>query len=263
MIIPLHMRRSANFTLILIFFFLILSTAGAEPPPEFDHSYSDYGAALSRYVKSGLVDYNGLKSDPGGLRSFLESSERVSKREFESWTREERLAFLINVYNARTLGIVIDNYPVESIKDIGNGGKGPWGKPFVKLFGETITLSELENGLIRKNFNEPRVHFALVCAAMGCPPLLDKPYAGSSLDTQLEAQATTFLSDAGKNSFDENSGTLRLSPIFEWYASDFESEAGSIGGFLKKYYAGLPDDGYIIVYTDYDWSLNEITDKMK
>lgn len=263
MIIPRHMRRPVNFSLFAIFFSLITIAVNPEPSPAFDQSYSIYGNVLSVYVENGLVDYKGLKSDPGNLRSFLESSERVSKQEFESWAAEEQLAFLINVYNARTLGLVIDNYPVSSIKDIGSGGKGPWDEPVVKIFGETITLNELENSLIRKNFKEPRIHFALVCAAMGCPPLLDKPYIGANLDTQLDAQTKKFLSDTGKNSFDEKSRTLRLSPIFEWYAADFEAEAGSVAGFLKKYYPGLSADRYIIVYTDYDWSLNDLSDMMK
>jgi len=258
-----HMRLSVNCYLLVIFFSIILTTVNAEPSPAFDSSYSLYGTVLSRYVKNGLVDYTGLKSEPGGLGLFLESAERVSKRDFKDWSREERLAFLINVYNARTLRLVIDNYPVKSIKDIGSGGKDPWDEPVVKLFGETISLNELENGLIRKGFEEPRIHFALVCAAVGCPPLLDKPYVGDRLDAQLEAQTKKFLSDTWKNSFDERSMTLRLSPIFEWYAADFEAEAGSVPGFLIKYYTGLPTDGFIIVYTEYDWSLNDISDKMK
>lgn len=258
-----HIRRSVNFSLLVIFFSIIMITVNAESSPAFDRSYSLYGNVLSRYVRNGLVDYTGLKSDPGSLGLFLESAERVSKREFEGWPREERLAFLINVYNARTLRLVIDNYPVKSIKDIGSGGKGPWDEPVVKIFGETTTLNGLENGLIRKGFEEPRIHFALVCAAMGCPPLLDKPYVGDRLDAQLEAQTKEFLNDAGKNSFDGKSKTLRLSPIFEWYAADFEAETGSVAGFLKEYIVGLPPGGYIIVYTEYDWSLNDISDKMK
>ncbi|HET7289717.1 MAG TPA: DUF547 domain-containing protein [Thermodesulfobacteriota bacterium] len=263
MILPPCMRRSADFYLRLFFFLLLILTVNAEPSSAFDHAYAVYGSVLSVYVKNGLVDYSGLKSDPGGLRSFLESTERVQRREFESWPRREQLAFLINVYNARTLELVIDNYPVKSIKDTGSGGKGPWDRPIVKVFGETITLNELENGTIRKNYKEPRIHFALVCAAMGCPPLLDKPYAGAGLDAQLETRTKKFLSDTGKNSLDEKSKTLRLSPIFEWYAGDFEAEAGSVAGFLKEYYGGLPLDGYIIVYTDYDWSLNDNSDKME
>jgi len=259
MILPPYMRRSADSYIRLFFFLLLILTVNAEPSSAFDHAYAVYGSVLSVYVKNGLVDYSGLKSDPGGLRTFLDSTEVVSKQEFEGWPGEEQLAFLINVYNARTIELIIDNYPVKSIKDIGSGGKGPWDMPIVKVFGETITLNELENGMIRKNYKEPRIHFALVCAAMGCPPLLDKPYAGAGLDAQLEARTKKFLSDSGKNSLDEKSKTLRLSPIFEWYAGDFEAETGSVPGFLKKYYGELTQGQYIIVHTDYDWSLNGLS----
>ena len=219
------MRRSADSYIRLFFFLLLILTVNGEPSSAFDHEYSVYGNVLSVYVRNGLVDYSGLKSDPGGLRTFLESTEAVSKREF----------------------------------DFGGGGKGPWDEPIVKVFGEASTLNELENGMIRKNYKEPRIHFALVCAAMGCPPLLDKPYAGAGLDAQLEARTKKFLADTGKNSLDEKNKTFRLSPIFEWYAADFESGAGSVPGFLKKYYGGLSHGQYIIVYTDYDWSLNDLS----
>jgi hypothetical protein len=262
-IIRPFMRWSATICLCVFFFSFLVLTMSAEPSSAFDHSYSLYGNVLSRYVKNGLVDYTGLKSNSRDLRSYLESTEHVSRQEFESWPQEEQLAFLINLYNARTLELVIDNYPVKSIKDIGSGGKGPWDEPVVKVFGDTISLNELENGMIRKDYKDPRIHFTLVCAATGCPPLLDKPYVGTGLDAQLETQTKRFLSDTRKNSLDEKSKTLRLSPIFEWYTGDFEAEAGSVPGFLKEYYGEIPLDGHIIVYTDYDWSLNDISDKMK
>lgn len=227
----------------------------------FDKTHKLYGEVLSLYVKDGLVDYTGLKSDPGGLEAYLESTAKVTRQDFEGWPEDEQLAFLLNLYNARTLGLIVENYPVKSIRDTGSGGKGPWDKPFVKLFGETITLNSLENGIIRRNYKDPRIHFVLVCAATGCPPLLDRPYLAGSLDNQLEARTKKFLSDSGKNSVDRENKILRISPVFEWYAEDFKSEAGSVPGFLKKYYGNEPLQGYIIVYTDYDWSLNDISAK--
>ncbi len=223
----------------------------------FDSSHKLYADVLSDYVKDGLVDYADLKSDPGDLRAYLESTAKVTRREFEGWTTNEQLAFLINLYNARTLGLIIDNYPVKSIRDIGSGGKGPWEEPVVKLFGETITLNSLEHGIIRKNYKEPSIHFVLVCAAIGCPPLLDEPYLADKLDNQLEAQTKKFLADTGKNSVDRENKILRISPIFMWYTEDFKAEAGSVPGFLNKYYGNEPLQGYIIVYTDYGWSLND------
>ncbi len=244
---------------------VLLSTAFfREAPGEaFDKTHKLYGEVLSLYVKDGLVDYAGLKSDPGGLRAYLESTAKVTRQEFEGWTPNERLAFLINLYNARTLGLIIDNYPVKSIRDIGDGANGPWDEPVVELFGDTITLNALENGMIRRDYKDPRIHFALVCAAMGCPLLLGEPYIGAALENQLDARTRIFLADTEKNSADRDDKTLRISPIFEWYGEDFISAAGSVTGFLKKYYMDAPVEGYKIAYTGYDWSLNDIKGKAK
>lgn len=240
---------------------LVISTVFAASSSAFDNSHGAYGKVLSLYVRDGLVDYRGLKSDPGGLEAYLESTAKVTKQDFESWPEDERLAFLINLYNARTLGLIVNHYPVKSIRDIGNGGKGAWDEPVVKLFGETITLNSLEHGIIRRNYNDPRIHFALVCAAMGCPTLLDRPYLAGNLGNQLEARTKKFLSEPEKNSVDRENKILRISPIFVWYAEDFKSDAGSVPGFLKKYYIDTPLEEYKIVYTGYDWSLNDISAK--
>jgi hypothetical protein len=252
-----NISRTAPFILWRFILASFILAAAVTSSSAFDNTHGLYGKTLSLYVKDGLVDYRGLKSNPGDLRTYLESTSHVTRQEFDSWSKDEQLAFLINLYNARTLELIVKNYPVKSIKDIGSGGKGPWEEPVVELFGETITLNALENGIIRKEYKEPRIHFALVCAAMGCPPLSVEPYVADKLDSQLEARTKNFLADPGKNSVDRKNKTIRLSPIFEWYAADFESGEGSITGFLKKYYGGLTDGQYIIVYTDYDWSLND------
>lgn len=263
MIIRQYMRQPALKILWTFVLSLVIWTVSEASPSAFDNSHGTYGKVLSLYVRDGLVDYSGLKSDPGGLEAYLESTAKVTRQDFESWPEDEQLAFLINIYNARTLELIVDNYPVKSIRDIANGGKGPWDVPVVKLFGETITLNSLEHGIIRRNYKDPRIHFALVCAARGCPPLLGEPYLGGSLQNQLEALTKIFLDDPGKNSVDGKNKIIRLSPIFEWYAEDFKSDAGSVPGFLKKYYGNKPFNGYIIVYTDYDWSLNDIPTKVK
>ncbi len=263
MIIRQYMRQPALKILWTFVLSLVIWTVSEASSSAFDNSHGAYGEVLSLYVRDGLVDYRGLKSDPGGLEAYLESTAKVTRKDFESWPEDEQLAFLINIYNARTLELIVDNYPVKSIRDIGSSGKGPWDEPVVKLFGETITLNALENWMIRRNYKDPRIHFALVCAAVGCPPLLGEPYLGGSLDNQLEARTKKFLSDPGKNSIDRENKILRLSPIFEWYAEDFKAEAGSVPGYLKKYYGNEPFKGYIIVYTDYDWSLNDISAKEK
>jgi hypothetical protein len=249
--------------LFTVFALLSLSFVRGASGETFDSSHKLYGEVLSIYVKDGLVDYSGLKSNPRDLGAYLESTAQVTRREFEGSTGEEQLAFLINLYNARTLQLVVDNYPVKSIRDTGSGAKGPWDIDFIPLFGEKISLNTLENGIIRKQYREPRVHFVLVCAAMGCPPLLSEPYVADKLDKQLETQTKKFLGDPLRNSVDRGNKILRLSPIFEWYKADFEAVSGSVQDFLKTYYADVPLGEYGIAYTDYDWSLNDTSARVK
>ena len=137
--------------------------AFSAPAQEFDSSRFD--GVLKVRVEDGLVDYRGLKADPLLLTHYLLLAGRVSEVEFNSWTEPQQLAFLINLYNASTLHLVLDHYPVDSIKEIGSLFKGPWDQSVVPLFGKTITLNELEHGIIRKQHKEPRIHMALVCAA--------------------------------------------------------------------------------------------------
>ncbi len=255
------MKYITSFFILLLFTLPALAQGASSE--KFDHEHRLYGNVLALYVKDGLVDYGGLKSNPADLRAYLESTGEVTEAEFDGWSENEQLAFLINLYNARTLELIIDNYPLKSIRDIQTGGVGPWDQPLVNLFGKTITLNTLEHGIIRKNYKEPSIHFALVCAAMGCPPLLNEPYLADNLENQLEAQTKKFLADAEKNSPDRKNKTMNLSPIFKWYGEDFVSAAGSVPGFLKKYYIDMPIEGYNIEYTQYDWSLNDASAKTK
>lgn len=220
-----------------------------------------YGNVLRSYVKDGLVDYKELKSNPGDLDSYLMLTAGAARKNFDKWTAYEQLAFLLNLYNARTLKLILDNYPVGSIKEIGDGSKGPWDDPVVELFGKNVSLNTLENEYIRKSYKEPRIHFALVCAARGCPPLLNEPYKAGTLDAQLESQTRKFLSDQTKNYVDAENKVLRLSPIFLWYAEDFKGQSASVIEFVEPYYNNMNLDDYTVEYTEYDWSLNEISTK--
>jgi Protein of unknown function, DUF547 len=231
------------------------------PSQAFSSSTELYKNVLSLYVKDGFVDYSRLKSSPGDLNDYLAQSTMVTRKEFDNWTRDEQLAFLVNLYNARTLRLVIEHYPVKSIRDIG-GAKGPWEEPIVHLFGEIITLNALE-GLIRNNYNDPRAHFALVCAAKGCPPLLGEPYSAENLNNQLESQTQKFLADPAKNSIDVKNKIIWLSPIFKWYMSDFSRTAGSVQNFMKPYYLNSSVEEFKIEYTYYDWSLNDSSAERK
>jgi len=224
----------------------------------FDHTHALYANVLGEYVKDGSVNYAGIKSDPDNLKNYLNQTSAITKEKFYTWTREQQLAFLINVYNAETMDIVQENYPVVSIKDIAKDSGGPWEQPVVQIFGENITLNALEHKIIRKNYPEPRIHFALVCAAKGCPVLIDKPYLGETLKDQLEDQTRVFLADTQKNSIDTKTKTLNLSPVFDWFSEDFVKESGSVIAFVNPYLGGKAGNDFKIEYTSYDWTLNDM-----
>lgn len=227
----------------------------------FDHSYASLNRALKRYVRDGLVDYAGLKAG-AELDQCLAGLEAVSEEDFKQWSREEQIAYLVNLYNARTLRLIADHYPVKSIKALGNLFQGPWDRPVVSLFGKAGTLNAIEHQMLRKNYDEPRVHFALVCAARGCPPLRSEAYTVDKLNAQLDDQGRVFLSTPRKNFPDLEARVLNLSPIFKWFRRDFEKKSGSVIRFIRSYWpseisAKITDENYEIRYTSYDWSLND------
>ena len=230
---------------------------------DFDQTHSGFDTILKTYVENGQVDYAGLKSNRRELDRYLSSLAAVDEKEFKTWQASDRLALLINLYNAATLQLIIDHYPVKSIKDIGGFFRGPWKQRVVRLYGKTITLNTLEHEIIRKQFDEPRVHAALVCAAQGCPPLRPEAYVGARLEAQLAEQMRTFLADSTKNHVNVRSGKISLSRIFKWYGKDFTKNGKTLLGSLAPYW---PDQAaarlksrrdWDIAYTDYDWSLNE------
>ncbi len=186
----------------------------------------------------------------------------VSREDFDGWPEPERLAFLINLYNAATLQLIVDNYPVSSIKSLGGLARSPWSRDFVSLFGKVVSLDDIEHTIIRKEYAEPRIHFALVCAAKSCPPLREEAFVGERLDAQLTSQAEVFLRDATKNRLDPASGTLQLSSIFKWYLQDFAKDPAGLVTYVTPFLqpgeqAWLADHKVRVSYLEYDWSLNE------
>ncbi len=259
---------------------------GASAGQEEGARYADYARALKDYVSSeGLVDYKGLKANPGDLDRFVKSLDTTSRGDFDGWGVPEQIAFLVNAYNAFTLLVVIDHYPIQptfparltypdnSIRQI----RGVWTSIRFDLMGSKVTLDHIENDMLRAHYDEPRIHMALVCASMGCPPLRDVPYLGSRLDEQLGDQSREFLSDPKKFRVDRAKERVELSPIFKWFGKDFEKRYGGLQkagdfsasehavlGFIMQY-VGASERAYLakgrfsIVYLDYDWSLNEQT----
>lgn len=228
----------------------------------FDNSHSDYTALLQRYVSAGAVDYAELLTHRSELDGYIQGLSSVSLRQFQHWDTTTQLAFLINLYNAATIQLILDHYPVDSIKDIGTLLTKPWDLKVVRLFGKTISLDAVEHGMIRKNYDDPRIHFALVCAARGCPPLRTEAYISEDLDRQLDEQVRAFLSDPKKNRVDLKGHKLFLSPIFKWYKQDFRGRSKGPEHFLSQFLTGetadvLRRERFSVRYTEYDWSLND------
>jgi len=256
-----HKRVNMNRFLALTVAVLLPALA---PASSFDHRNAAFDALLKQHVNDGWVDYAALKANPERLDSYLAQLAAVSEANFNSWPEKQRLAFLINLYSAATLKLIVDHYPVKSIKDIGGAFSGPWKQDAVRLFGKVTTLDNLEHGIIRQQYHDPRVHFALVCAAKGCPPLRSEAYTADRLDEQLDDQGRTFLAQSQKNRVDAGARVIYLSPIFKWFAGDFEAKSGSVLKFVEPF---LPEKGHAVTdgfktkYTEYDWSLNDKSQK--
>jgi len=228
---------------------------------EFDRTYAQLTRLLQIRVQEGRVDYAGLKATPKELDSYLDSVARVARAQFRLWSEADQIAFLCNAYNTYTLKLIRDHYPVKSIKDIGTLLRGPWDQPVVKLFGDTQSLNQLEHKMLRKDYDEPRIHFALVCAAKGCPPLRSEAYVGGKLEVQLADQGRRFMASRDRNRVEVSKRVVVLSPIFKWYAEDFEKRGGSVLGFVKPFWpldiGSKVEPGFEVEYSDYDWSLND------
>ena len=211
-----------NIILSLTFFVFASNT--------FDHAYKSWNSFLKTHVKVegpvSTVNYNAIKQNPESLNKILKDFSSVTKKQYDSFNSDQRLAFLINAYNAFTIKLIVDNYPVKSIKDIGsfsfsNLTASPWKKEFFNLLEQKRHLDNVEHDMIREWFKEPRIHFAVVCASIGCPKLQDQAYTGENLNELLETAAKEFLNDKSRNRFEN--GTLKLSSIFKWYGDDFKN----------------------------------------
>lgn len=223
-----------------------------------------------RNGQASEVDYDGLKAEHTSLQSYLASTSKVTRVEFARWSNPAQLAFLVNAYNAWTVELVLTGYPgIKSIKDLGSFIQSPWKKRFIALLGEIRLLDDIEHGLIRNSgrYNDPRIHFAVNCASIGCPALRREAFVAERINEQLEDATHKFLSDQTRNRVE--SSTVKISSIFKWYGQDFEKgwrSADTLGQFLALYSGplGLNVDtasqlsaGKLdIEFLDYDWRLN-------
>jgi len=222
-------------------------------------SHKGYDQLLKKYVDDkGLVNYKGLNADRSKLKDYLSTLE--SNPPQSSWTDDQELTYWINAYNAYTLDLVLEHYPVKSIRDLGSIIKIPrvstaWDIKFINIGGEEYDLNNIEHGIIRKKFDEPRIHFALVCAAVSCPKLLNEAYLPESLDKQLTKVTREFLADSEKNQF-KNEKTAKLSKLFDWYGEDFKKK-GTLAEYLNQYAPVQLTDNAKFGWMNYDWALNE------
>ena len=253
---------------------------------QFDHSHKAWDALLKKNIvvvqggKTSQARYAGFKQEEAALKAYTESLSKVTEAEFKAFSKAQQMVFLINAYNALTVQLILTKYPdLKSIKDLGGAFSSPWKQKFFKLMGNDSTLDQIEHEMLRKKgvYDEPRVHYAVNCASIGCPALREEAFTADKLDAQLEEQARRFLSDRSRNRYNAQNESLEVSKIFDWFKEDWQSGYKGIGKdqspvtsreqFFGKYAALLsdkPDEQKLISegkvpirFLDYDWNLND------
>jgi hypothetical protein len=253
-----HYRRPPRPSGFVVFWLLSVLVSAQ---PILGASGSDHGLwndLLGKYVTDGVVDYRGFKAEEERLDRYLDG---LAAADTKAMTRNQALAFYINAYNAWTVKLILSAYPgVRSIKELGSVFQSPWKKEIVRIDGNLVSLDHIEHAIIRKRFQEPRIHFAANCASKGCPPLLAEAYRGERLDSQLERVTTAFINDPTRTLL--KGDTLYISKIFKWYVQDFDEGVvefvlrHSVGALRKELSAVGPKAKLKVKYLDYDWTLN-------
>lgn len=260
-------------TLLLLLALLLGNTSFAG---EFDHNYTAWNGLLAKHVKwlpdnkQTAVDYAGFQKDRQALKTVLNDWSSVSQADFNGFSKNQQMAFLINAYNGFTIELILTKYPkIKSIKEIGGVFSSPWKQEFFTLLGEKHHLDWIEHEQLRPKYKEPRVHAAVNCASIGCPALRNEAFTATKLNAQLDDGMRRFLSDPSRNRV--KNGELQVSLIFKWFAEDFEK---GHQGFkeVKDVFAKWAKDmdptpeivdkiaskSLPLAYTEYDWSLNDI-----
>ena len=237
-----------------------------------DHEHTLLSELLAAHVTRDGVRYADLHMDKEKLQRYLAMVQAVSPTELATWTRDQRYAFWINTYNAHILALILENYPVDSILDLGGAVFGRvWDQELVPMgahnpdgSGDNLSFSDIEHEILRPSFQDARVHAAINCASKSCPPLLPEAFTAGNLEAQLDGAMAAFLLDSERNRILPESGQLQLSSIFDWFAEDFERDAGSVRDYVARY-ASLPSADWIsgasLTYLDYSWELNDTSPK--
>lgn len=270
-----------------MFVWAVPNQASSANPPEpvpFDHTHADWAKLLLRAVytdqggSASRLNYQVFLDDSETLDNYLKTLSAVSVEQFKGFSRSAQLAFLLNAYNSFMVAKIMQRYPeIASVWDFGRVINAPFKHRFFDLLGKRSSLDDIEHRLIRGDsvLMDPRVHFALNCASVGCPGLRGEPFLAPRLDAQLEDQTIRFLNDRSRNYYDGESERLVVSPLFDWYGGDFKSpknrSPGGVIGFLHHYAEALGLSGdqqkrliegkVSIDYSDYDWRLNAVTDE--
>jgi len=243
---------------MLTVFVMIGAVRGIAAAP-FDHSRFDQ--ILYQYANNkGRVDYNGIAANPI-FKAYMKSLESA---EIDAMSVNEQLAFWLNAYNAVTIDKVIKWKPKKSVRETLIPGIWTSTKFFTSrehtVAGKRMSQDDIENDILRKQFKDPRIHFAIICASSGCPLLPRFAYSAENVQTKLEEETRAYLNSARGTSIDEAENTLHISKLFDWFAGDFESKAGSVLNFIKPYLnektAAFLKRNPRIAYIHYDWSLN-------
>ena len=270
------MKATAGRVLAVLVAPLLLASLCSPPGPpaaaareDFDHSHALWTEVLAAHVRGDDFDYAGVKKDPTKLRTYLAELQAVTPEQVAGWTTEQRFAFWINVYNAHTIQKVVDNYPIKSIRKLDKafGVKTVFNQEWIPMRrfdpdedGDELSLNDIEHEILRARFPDARVHAAINCASVSCPPLRSEAFVATELDRQLQEQMSAFVVDTKRNKLDRDDERLRLSEIFKWFREDFERDAGSVRDYLIRY-APTEQASFIrqakIRYLDYDWDLND------
>ncbi|GAA4401718.1 DUF547 domain-containing protein [Nibrella viscosa] len=258
-----HSVPIARYLLLLIT--ALVTAACTQQPPTYKAGSGNpvnhfaFDQLLQKHVNErGLVDYMGLKAAEKPFNDYLNLLSQNPPS--DQWSQSEQMAYWINAYNAFTVKLILDHYPVESIKDIGPPIQipfvyTPWTKKFFTIGGTKMSLDNIEHGILRKQFNDPRIHFALVCAAMSCPRLRNEAYTSDKLNQQLDDQGHHFLNNPAKNKISADQAAL--SKYFDWYKGDWQENGQSVVTWVNRYSAVKITNNTPISYLDYNWSLNE------
>jgi hypothetical protein len=250
-----------TFTFVLVLLHMVVLNACGQPIPDNGckpPSHKAWDDLLRRHVRDdGFVSYAGLKKDSLALNSYLSTLSKCPPS--KSWNEKERLAYWINAYNAFTVQLIIRHHPVKSIKDIGPKLAIPlvnsvWDVKFIDVSGVRVSLNRIEHEILRKEFNEPRIHFAIVCASYSCPTLLNRAFTAEAVGEAAgrrrpSPSSTTRLRNRISNE------SLELSSIFNWFKGDFTKD-GTLPDYIKRYAATAVTDRPKVSFMDYDWSLN-------